>query len=451
MIQGKVEVTKVDYDEAVGYLMNLGRFGSRPGLHRITRLMGVLGNSQDSLSVIHVAGTNGKGSTCAFLERALRHLGFRVGLFSSPHLQSIRERIAINGKWISREAFARVISQVQKAAAAAVAEGQEHPTFFEMLTAAMYYHFHQENVDFVVQEVGLGGRFDATNVVAHPLVTLITDVSLDHTQVLGNNIGDIAWEKAGIVKPQVPTVTCVSQPEALQRIEAVCRERSSPLTIVHKTGLAASPKVGFDVLRHDEAGGDFSFWGKRWDCKAGHTKMLGEHQIRNASLALAALEEIPEIKDGEGVCQGIAETCWPGRLEKVQMSPRVLLDGAHNRQAAQMLAETLRSLYPTRRIHGAMGFLPGKDWQGMLDEMAPVLDGKIIALPFPSSLDTKEIAVEAKDRLYRALTIDVGASIADCLRGFIASIDKEDVLIIWGSLYLVGDVRKVLFRGMVSD
>ncbi len=439
----------MNYRESVSYLYGLGKFGSRPGLGRITRLLKGLGEPHLDLNVIHVAGTNGKGSTCCYIGEVLGAAGYRAGLYSSPHLQSVRERIRVNGHLIDREAFAEIITEVKGVVDEQVQSGEEHATYFEILTAAMYGHFARVGVDFVVQETGLGGRFDATNVVPAPLVAVISNIDLDHTEVLGETVAEIAREKAGILKAGSRAVASISCPESLEVLDDVSRQRGVPLSVVREDG-TGRPRFHLRDVYQD--GATFSYCGKQWRIDGLAISMAGRHQVENAALAVASLEELclsaaAEVSS-EHIRVGVGRAKWPGRLEKVMESPRVLLDGAHNPNGARVLASTLDQLYRGRRIHGVMGMLSDRDPDAMLKSMGPVLSGTVVVTRTPvlRSWDVDSLAEAARRNLSPRCEIlgrgDVGEAVDLCLD----RADPEDVVVIWGSLYLVGAAREKWHR-----
>ena len=427
------------FEEGCEFLLGRGRFSATPGLHRISRVMDCFGNPQDDLRVLHVAGTNGKGSTCAFLESVLRSAGHRVGLYSSPHLQSIRERIMVDGIPISRESFVSVLNRVHEVASRALAE-EEPLTFFEYLTAMMYLHMAEERVDYLVQEVGLGGRYDATSVVKRPLVSVITEISFDHTSLLGDTEGAIAWEKAGIVKDGCPTVTSAQSDEALQAIGDVCRRHRSELHVLQEAPVS---RWNYRIHSYDCSGAMFEYRGSRWHVPTIEIGMLGKHQIRNAALALLALEHMNspiDIQVSDWLA-GLRRATWPGRLECVQSKPIVLLDGAHNLQGAQVLAQNLRDICKVPLTHSIVAISRGKDFVPMLEQMAPVLTGHVWVTTFPGSVPLDTLFEAAQRMLTRALSVSLVEKVDDALAQAFAAAQSKDAIVIWGSLYLVGAAR----------
>ncbi len=437
----------MDYRESVSYMYSLGKFGSQPGLARVASLLSELGDPHLDLKVIHVAGTNGKGSTCCYIGEVLQEAGYRVGLYSSPHLQSIRERISINGDLIDRTSFAEIVSEVKGIVDWQVQSGEEHATYFEILTAAMYRYFARVGVDFVVQETGLGGRFDATNVVPPPLVTVISNIDLDHTEVLGETVAEIAREKAGIIKEGSRAVASESCPESLEVLVEVSHARGVALSVVREEP-AGDHRPRYWVCDLHPDGATFSYRGASWSLDGLHLSMEGRHQVENASLAVAALEQLclnagVELS-AEHVRVGLKRARWPGRLEKMMDAPRVLMDGAHNPNGARVLAETLRQLYRGRRIHAVIGLLSDRDPDAMLQGMRPVLNGTVVATHTPvlRGLEVDSLVAAAKRNLSSQCEILGREDVSEAVQLCLDRADPEDVVVIWGSLYLVGAARE---------
>ena len=434
----------MDYRESVSFLFGLGKFAPTPGMVRMEPLLRGLGDPHRGLRVIHVAGTNGKGSTCAFIDSALREMGSDTILFTSPHLHTVRERMRRNGEMISREDFARIASRVRDLCEGVASETGEHPTFFEILAAIMYRWAADCGVDYVVQEVGLGGRFDATNVIREPLVTVITDVDLDHTEVLGSTLAEIAGEKAGIIKPGVPLVVGPVKPEALRVIAGIASDRDAPMQVLHADTSGVSPPT-FGTPRVSRCGAIFSYRGVRWCFPEVSIAMLGGHQVRNAALAVAALEAIAhriDISPGITV-EGIGKARWPGRVELVACEPVVILDGAHNTSGARVFSECLGELFADRCIHAVIGIMGDKDASAMLRAMAERITGWVAVTRPPIPRATPEDALKelAEVALGGAQGVSAHADPDDAVDAVLARANPGDVVVVWGSLYLVGAVR----------
>ncbi|WP_181791298.1 bifunctional folylpolyglutamate synthase/dihydrofolate synthase [Myxococcus llanfairpwllgwyngyllgogerychwyrndrobwllllantysiliogogogochensis] len=414
-------------EEALGFLSRLNPSGIKLGLERVREALEALGHPERRYPVLHVAGTNGKGSTCAFAATALQAAGHRVGLYTSPHLVRVNERIRVGGEDISDEDFGRAILEVLERYPSAVAEPM---TYFEFGTVVALWHFAQAGVDVVVLETGLGGRLDATT-AAPSIVTAITPVSFDHMEYLGNTLGSIAGEKAGILKPGVPCVVARQEPEALEAIEARARALSVPLWV-----------EGRDFSVETQADGSLAYRGPGWRLDGLRTSLRGPHQLQNAGVALACLEAL----DARGIAvtpeaarAGLGSARWPGRLEEVGQGPTVLLDGAHNPAGVAVLLASLRALYAGRPIHCVFGVVADKDRGPMMRALFPACASvQLTPLDTPRSLSPAAYLDEA-----RALAADVAAwpdvdaALAEARRR--AGVDG--VVLCTGSLFLVGMVR----------
>jgi dihydrofolate synthase/folylpolyglutamate synthase len=415
-------------EEAVDFLSRLNPSVIKPGLERMHAALDALGHPERRYRSLHVAGTNGKGSTCAFASTALRAAGHRVGLYTSPHLERVTERFQVNGAEISRELLGRRILEILQRYPEA-ASTSAPLTYFEFGTVVAFWHFAQEAVDFAVLETGLGGRLDATNTVS-PLVTAITPISFDHMEYLGHTLGAIAGEKAGILKPDVPVIVSRQEPEALEVITRIAGQVGAPMVL-----------EGLDFALESLPGG-LSYRGPRWSLDGLSLSLRGPHQRQNAAVALAVLEQL----DAWGVTvpleaarTGLASARWPGRLEEVSRQPTVVLDGAHNPGGVAVLLASLDSLYPGRRIHAVFGVVADKDRAPMMRGLFPrCASVHLTPLETPRSLAPERYIEEA-----RALCADVRAyaGLDDALAGAKAAAMEGDVILCTGSLFLVGAIR----------
>jgi len=423
------------------------RFGVHLGLERIQKLLADMGNPHHSVPVIHVAGTNGKGSVCAYLSAVLTEAGYRVGRYTSPHLVDWKERICLNEQLISTEALAELLLQVQ----AAIPENSEDsPTQFEVITAAAWLYFAQQQVDIAVMEVGLGGRLDATN-VCRPLVTIITSLSLEHWQVLGPTLADIAGEKAGILKPGCPAVVGQLPSEAKAVVERRINELGCP-TVWVKPALELPPPTPPYQGGEQEAllpltkGGTKGGFPKHWADYEGikyPLPLLGEIQLSNSAIAIATLKilrsqgwEIPE----EAIASGMAKTKWPGRLQWTTWhNHRLLIDGAHNPAAAIALRQYVDTL--NTPVTWVMGILSTKDHADIFNALLRPAD-RLYLVPVPdhSSADPDALATLAQNicpeladcRTYPNLEAGLQAATSNTAEA------SENLIVLCGSLYLVG-------------
>lgn len=325
------------YEEAMEYITSVGRFGSNYGLERTFRLLELLGNPHEKIKFIHIAGTNGKGSTTAMVTKILRGLGYKVGMYTSPYLEEFEERIQINGKNINKDTLVKLLEEVKAAINKVIEEGYEHPTEFEIITALMFLHFYNEKVDYGVVEVGLGGRLDSTNVLT-PKVSVITSVSLDHINILGDNLKDIAKEKAGIIKNGVPVILYPQEKEVEEVILKVAKEKKSKVYLVKKESGKLININYEDLYQNVEIKSNNNTYTIK-------LPLLGEHQILNLSVALNAIEALCEeekIKlNKELVEKSLEDVKWIGRLEVLSKKPTVVIDGAHNKVPLDFYHKTL--------------------------------------------------------------------------------------------------------------
>ena len=401
----------MNYSQAIQFLDGLRMFGVNFGLENPRKLARLAGDPQARLRFIHVAGTNGKGSTCAMLESIYRAAGLRVGLFTSPHLVSFRERIQVNRELISEQDAARLVEDCQPWVT--LVGHEQQPTFFEVVTVMAMRHFANQNCDLVIWETGLGGRLDATNIVT-PLVSVISNIGLDHQQWLGDTLEKIAAEKAGIIKPGVPVVTAPQHPEALRVIKQVAHSRRSKLT-----------HVVTDSSRRT----------------AHHVSLSGEHQRLNAALASATVEVLQEIipVSAEAIRRGLETVHWPGRLQLFTRptGQRVLLDGAHNTDGAEVLRTAIQYERPITLI---LGILNDKDWRAMCHILAP-LAGRLLLVPVASERTCRPEELATVCRLENPQAdIVVCESLADAL----TRSASDPFVVIAGSLYLVGEAMEQL-------
>ena len=428
----------MNYEQALEYIHSIYKFGSKLGLDNINYLLHLMGDPHKGLKVIHVAGTNGKGSTCTYISSVLTEQGYKVGLYTSPYLEKFTERIKINGIDISEDELAEVTAFTKEKVEEMLSQGKSHPTEFEVVTAIGFEYFKRKEVDYLVLEVGLGGRGDSTNVMDHPLVSVITPIDYDHMDYLGDTLGKIAFEKAGIIKGNCPTVTYPQREEAMEVIERVSMELKSTLTV------AQIDKV--EMVSYDDSGQCFrGFYG---DERLENLKisMLGEHQVQNAMVALAALytlesvHQIPISK--EALYRGFENAKWPGRLEIIRRNPTIILDGAHNVHGMQALTKTIRTLYAGKTIVLVLGILGDKDVEGMLREIVPLADRIVLTKPNnPRAMNLDKLAEQVS--AYGEVTMKT-ETISRAVKEALDRSSTDDVIVFCGSLYMIGDVRTIL-------
>lgn len=418
-------------EEALAYIWSQNWTAHAPGLGRIRELLRRLGDPQRALRFIHAAGTNGKGSVCACLASVLEAAGYRVGLNTSPHLERFHERIRVNGEEISDRDLGAVMDRVRAAALAC----PEHPTEFELITAAAFLHFLKRRCDVVVLETGLGGALDASNVIETPELAVLTAMGMDHAAILGPALRDIAAAKAGIIKPGGTVVSRGGCPEADQVFRRTCRERGADLIELDLSRLRVRE------LSLEGAVFDFAPW-------EGLTiPLAGAYQAENAALALTALEALREkgwrIPD-EAIRRGLAAVRWPGRFEVLGRDPVFLLDGAHNAHGMRAAVESLRVLFPGKRLVFLLGVLADKDAGEMLDLLAPLAERVFALRPdSPRALDPSALCALLAARGVEARPC---ASAEEGLEAALAAAGKDGAVCALGSLYLCGQVRSAWFR-----
>lgn len=423
------------YDEAVEFADSTKKYGSILGLESIRNLMQELGNVQEQLHIIHVAGTNGKGSVCAFLSAALTEAGYRVGRYNSPAVFERREVFRIGETMISKEEYATVFERVQTACEVLTKRGCPHPTVFEVETAAAFLWFYEKKCDLVLLETGMGGETDATNLITHPVCSVLTSIGMDHMQYLGNTIEEIAKVKAGIIKKGCPVV-------ALKQGDSVCE------VIKNKAEECGSRCVLVEVPQYMQ---EAPIWGTTLqDVHYGsvHTALGGVWQRENLSLALAVLKLLEESDYSitkEAVQSGIAKTIWHGRYEVLQTEPLFIIDGAHNPIAAKRLKQTIEKDFTNREIIYIIGVLADKEHEKMLRLLLPGAKAVFTVTPdSPRALDGESLAKEAQkyaDNIWYVPDIGKAVKMAK------ETAKESDVILAVGSLSYLKEVKKALGQG----
>jgi dihydrofolate synthase/folylpolyglutamate synthase len=480
----------MNYAEALEYIHGIGRFGKKLGLENITRLMRALGDPQDRLRFIHIAGTNGKGSTAAYLSSVMRAAGYRTGLYTSPYLQRFTERIRVDGREIPEARLASLAGTVRSAIAGLVAAGHQHPTEFEVVTAIAFLYYAQEGCDVVALEVGLGGRLDSTNVIKAPLAAVIATIDFDHVAQLGDTLEKIAFEKAGIIKPGCETVL-YPQPDSVREVFE---------TAAQKVG-ARLHVCDFSTLR----GTSFGLRGQTFDYgrhKGLKIALLGDYQIRNAALAVEAVEVINRDARGgihvsdEALRRGLRDARWPGRMELLREKPAALIDAAHNPQCARALRAALDKYFPGRKKIFIFGVLKDKDYRGIIEavipaasavftvtpesgralaagELANILrewagggradgrgasgdetdgcDGATDRGPAPERIWACDSIAEATERAIALASESPGSTASESPKTPSAAAEDGAVVCAFGSLYYIGIVRDLLVADQTMD
>lgn len=429
----------MNYKQALAWIHSLYRFGSKPGLERIEELLRRLGEPHKRLRTVHITGTNGKGSTAALLSSILEAEGFRVGLYTSPYLESFTNRMAVSGREIGKKELALLATAIKPHVEAIACTGLGQPTEFEVVTAMAFSYFASQEPDWVVVEVGLGGRLDATNVIL-PCVSVITNVGLEHTQVLGDTVEKIAFEKAGIIKESVPVVTAADKPAALAVIEAVAAQRHAPLTVVGRDVTVKRGETSLD-------GQAFTYASRFRSLDGLKIQLLGRHQVINAACALAAREQLAEVPFSEEAARaGLAAARWPGRLEVVSREPLVILDGAHNTDGIQALREALPELIQGRKLYLVVGILADKAVGEILELVAPLATGGLIITSpdNPRAASPQEVAKLAAR--FASAPVQTARTVKEAVEMSLAAVRPGEALCVTGSLYTISEARAALFK-----
>ncbi len=414
----------MNYEDSLDWLYNLQYIGIKLGLDNTKALLAELGNPHDKLKIIHVAGTNGKGSVCAFLTSILIEAGYKVGTYTSPHLKEFGERIAINGYSMTHDEFVRGIvrikPKVEELANPKRGSGKKKAdcTFFETSTCLAFDHFARRKVDFAVVEVGMGGRLDSTN-VAEPVISVIISIGLEHTEHLGETIAEIAGEKAGIIKKGVLVVCGVEEKEALDVIKKIAK----------KAGAKVKMAPDLRVENSNAFGTEFSNGLK--------TKLAGNHQAKNASVAVAAIEELRNQGfkvEPDCLKKGLKNTIWPGRLQFARLEPPVLLDSAHNPPGAEALRHFICEHLADRRIIGVVGMINTKDSEGYIRALEPVLDEVIITAPeYDKALAPEDLAD------FVSGDCEISLSVSEAIDSAMKKAGSTGLVLVTGSIFTVSD------------
>lgn len=418
----------MNYDEAISYIHSLLRFGIKPGMQRIRALLERLGNPQNALEFIHVAGTNGKGTVCAELSEILCSAGFKAGLFISPYVVDFRERIQISSAMISKAELAKTVGRIKPEADELTAVGLQ-PTEFEFITAAAMLYFKEQGCDIVVLETGLGGLLDSTNIIDTPLVSVITSVCFDHMDILGGTLSEIAYQKCGIIKPSGYTVSYpIQSEEAFSVIKKTAAQKNNKLICADASKL--------EIISENINGSDIIHGGSKL-----HIPLLGRHQIYNTLTALSTVEALREqgiaIPDA-AVKEGIAKAFLPARLEVISKNPLLILDGGHNKQGAMALSQTIERCVG-KKTAAVIGMMDDKDCEGAVSLIAPQCEKIILTRPDnPRSANPERLFSQAKKYCESCIIEKDPQKAVETL----FKISEGLPMIICGSLYLAGEIRE---------
>lgn len=430
----------MNYNEALEYIHGSHKFGIKLGLDNIKKLLELLNDPQKKLKFIHVAGTNGKGSTSSFIANILMEEGYKVGLFTSPYLERFNERIRINNELIPDNVLADITYKVKLKVEKMVELGYNHPTEFEIVTAISFMYFLDQNVDYVVLEVGLGGRYDSTNIIEKPLVCVITPIDMDHMNILGDTLAKIAYEKAGIIKENSLVISHYQKEEAKKVIDEVVKSKDSEITYLEENY--------FKLKKSDEKGNVFDFNYKSYRFEDLKITLIGNHQMNNASLAILTILKLNEkglinIRT-ESIINGLLKTKWNGRLEMIKSNPKFIIDGAHNLHGAKALVKALENINYDKLILG-IGMLADKDVDKVLEVLIPKADKIIITeAKLPRALNSVSLAKKI-DKFNKDYFIK--NEINDAVNMAFKIANNNDLILFSGSLYIIGDVRKYVKNG----
>lgn len=434
------------YEEAREYIEESNKYGNELTLESVTELLSRLGSPQDKVKVIHVAGTNGKGSTTAYLASILATQGYKVGRYISPAVFGYRERIQISvhkdevedadyvTEYITKQGVSDTIDIIRQTCEAMVKDGWYHPTSFELETAMAFLYFAEQEVDFAVVEVGLGGRLDATNVMRKPVCCVITSINLDHMQYLGDTLAKIAREKAGIIKMSVPVVTCNTEPEIVDVLREFALEQGTSLTI------ADSGEAKLVHFTPEET--VFEYQGQEYKIK-----LLGKHQITNAVLAITAIELLRQQGYPvhiQSVIRGLMSTRWSGRFEIIAKKPYFVIDGAHNEDAAKRLVDSIKEYFTGRRIIYIMGVFADKDYHRILELTAPQAN-LIITLESNNSRSLPSSRLASEAQKYCSEVIDAKTT-EQAVHIAYREAKAEDVILAFGSLSFLGELKGLVIN-----
>ena len=417
--------------EAIEYIHSVCWKGSVPGLSRTRQLLELMGNPQNSLKFVHIAGTNGKGSTAAMTASILRKAGYRTGLYTSPYIYTFHERMQVNGELISDEDLAQITEYVKPFAQSM----EESPTEFELVSCIAFEYFKRAKCDIVVLEVGMGGALDSTNIIPTPEVAVITNIGLDHTDYLGNTLEEIAMNKAGIIKENGHAVIYRGKPSVEAVFEQVCAQKNASLK---KADFASLKLHSHDLFEQVFDCGDYTEL---------HLPLLGDHQLHNAAVVLAVADTLKQIGwniSRQNIYDGIRDVSWPGRFDIVSRDPLFIIDGGHNPQCLEALVKNIQDYLAGRRVVALTGVLADKDYGDMYKPVMPLVEQFVcVTPPNPRRLLADELAIHLRNAGARATACE---EIRDGVRLAMELAGSDGVVLCFGSLYTIGSIRDALME-----
>ena len=424
----------MNYEEARVYLDNVAKYGSVLGLDAMRELLRRLGNPEKGRKIVHIAGTNGKGSVLAFLSTVLTESGYRVGRYISPTLFSYRERIQVDGEYIEKEPLARLVTRIREASEAMDRDGFRTPTAFEIETALGLLYFAEKKCDIVVLETGMGGRDDATNAIAEVMMEIFASISLDHLGVLGNDLAEIAECKADIIRKNSLVISAFQKEEAAEVLKRTAAERNTKLITVDP-GQISDVKYGYEEQ-------SFSYGAE----KNIRIHLAGAYQIENAALAWEAVQGLRSLGfriSDEAFRRGMEKTVWRGRFTCIHREPLVIMDGAHNEDAAKKLAASIETYFPGRKISYIMGVFKDKEYEKVIRITAPYA-AKVTAVETPGN--PRALPKEELKKVWETFGVPVTTAdtIAEAVKENITSAEKEEIILVFGSLSFLGEAEKAV-------
>ncbi len=430
------------YKECLDELFKLGRFGIKLELDTIFNILRLLNSPQKNYKIIHIAGTNGKGSIGTYISSILSEAGYKTGFYTSPHLIKFNERFSIDGVDVSDDEIVKAFQTVNN-----VDMGKRKATFFEIATAMAFYLFSKKRVEFAVIETGMGGRFDATNIV-NPEVSVISNLSIEHTDYLGNTIRDLAREKAGIIKTGKPVITGVAQPSGIEFIKQKAKENSSPLYIFKKDF----------TIRKTPKSNNFSYKGISHNLKDVTTPLKGDHQRDNTALALAALEILSgknkdtdrKIFTESNVKKGLKNAKWPGRLDYVLDKPSVIIDGAHNQHASKVLRSYLEKKFAGKKLTSVIGILDDKPYKSMLQNLTSI-SSRIIFTKAKTGRSIDPLILKKAAQKFSQAELIIMEDVGKACKFAINTSKDSDVVCIAGSLYVAGEAKEKIDNEFMAE